>query len=306
MSATRAGNGAAIIAALAYALLWGGSTAYLFSTGGDWTTPLFVLGIFGVGLSAIAWLLTRGANAPRVEVEHPRLESGAVVIYLVLYAVLFLGFGMTMAREAFPPGREQELAVLALKLTVHVVLPALLLIFMGAKLGPITQLGLKGRKFWRTLIVMGLIILALVCVITPSLKQISGIPPVFSLMIWAAPLSYLWITLEAGVTEEFLFRGVVQTRLTAFFNSAWAGVLLTSILFGLAHAPGLFLRGGPGVDGWSTDPFQVIAFTIAVLSPMGLLFGLIYARTKSLLLVILLHGLVDVLPNMTDFVETWT
>jgi membrane protease YdiL (CAAX protease family) len=124
-------------------------------------------------------------------------------------------------------------------------------------------------------------------------------------MIWAAPLSYLWITLEAGVTEEFLFRGVVQTRLTAFFNSAWAGVLLTSILFGLAHAPGLFLRGGPGVDGWSTDPFQVIAFTIAVLSPMGLLFGLIYARTKSLLLVILLHGLVDVLPNMTAFIETW-
>jgi membrane protease YdiL (CAAX protease family) len=180
-----------------------------------------------------------------------------------------------------------------------------LLFFMGAKLGAITQLGLRGRKFWRTLIVMGLIILALVCVITPSLKQISGIPPTLPLMLWAAPLSYLWITLEAGVTEEFLFRGVLQTRLTAFFNSPWAGVVVTSLLFGLAHAPGLFLRGGPGVDGWSTDPFQVIAFTIAVLSPMGLLFGLIYARTKSLLLVILLHGSVDVLPNMTDFVRTW-
>ena len=212
---------------------------------------------------------------------------------------------MTMAREAFPPGREQELAVLALKLAVHVVLPALLLFVMGAKLGPITQLGLSGRKFWRTLIVMALIILGLVCFITPSLKLISGIPPVFETMIWAVPLSYLWITLEAGVTEEFLFRGVLQTRLTAFFNSSWAGVLVTSVLFGLAHAPGLFLRGGPGVDGWSTNPLQVIAFTIAVLSPMGLLFGLIYARTKSLLLVILLHGCVDVLPNMAEFVETW-
>jgi membrane protease YdiL (CAAX protease family) len=39
---------------------------------------------------------------------------------------------------------------------------------------------------------------------------------------------------------------------------------------------------------------------------MGLLFGLIYARTKSLLLVVLLHGLVDVLPNMAEFIETWT
>jgi membrane protease YdiL (CAAX protease family) len=36
------------------------------------------------------------------------------------------------------------------------------------------------------------------------------------------------------------------------------------------------------------------------------MFGLIYARTKSLLLVVLLHGLVDVLPNMDDFIRTWT
>jgi uncharacterized protein len=196
--------------------------------------------------------------------------------------------------------------VLGLKLLMHVVLPAILLIALGAKLAPIRQAGLSGRRFWRTFVVMGLIILGLVCVITPSLKHISGIPPTFDIMIWAMPLGYLWMTLEAGVTEEFLFRAVAQTRFTAWLNSAWAGVFLTSVIFGLAHAPGLFMRGGPDVDGWSTDPFQVIAHTIAVLSPIGLLFGLIYARTKSLLLVILLHGLVDVLPNLADFVETWT
>ncbi|MGQ0531868.1 MAG: hypothetical protein ACT4OF_04140 [Caulobacteraceae bacterium] len=122
---------AAMIAALAYALLWGGSTAYLYASGGDWTPGVFVLAIFGLGLSAVAWLLMRGANAPRIEVEHPRLESGAVIIYLALYAVLFLGFGMTWARQVFPPGPEQEGVVLALKLAVHVVLPALLLILMG-------------------------------------------------------------------------------------------------------------------------------------------------------------------------------
>jgi uncharacterized protein len=306
MSAERAGKGAAIVAGLIYALLWGGSTAYLYATGGDWTSGVFIMAIFGLALSGVAWLLTRGAQAPRIEVKRPALESVAVLIYLALYAVLFLGFGMTMARQAFPPGPEQESLVLGLKLFVHVVLPAILLIFLGAKLGPITQLGLTGRKFWRTLIVMGLIIIGLVCVITPSLKTISGIPPTFETMIWAAPLGYLWMTLEAGVTEEFLYRAVAQTRFTAWFQTAWAGVFVTAIIFGLAHAPGLFMRGGPGVDGWSTDPFQVIAHTIAVLSPIGLLFGLIYARTKSLLLVILLHGLVDWLPNLADFVETWT
>lgn len=306
MTSERAGKGAAMIVAAAYGLLWGGSTAYLYATGGDWSTGVFVLGIFALGLGGFAWLLTRSASAPRIEVEHPRIEAGAVLLYLVFYAIAFTGFGMSWARQAFPPGPEQETLVLGLKLVMHVVLPALLLIVMGAKLGPITQLGLSRRKFWRTLIVMGAIILALVCVITPSLKEISDIPPTFDIMIWAAPLGYLWMTLEAGVTEEFLFRAVVQTRFTAWLNSAWAGVFLTSVLFGLAHAPGLFMRGGPGVDGWSTDPLQVIAHTIAVLSPMGLLFGLIYARTKSLLLVILLHGLVDWLPNLAEFVETWS
>ncbi|MEQ1818055.1 MAG: type II CAAX endopeptidase family protein [Terricaulis sp.] len=305
MSAATTGKGAAIIAALAYALLWGGSTAYLYATGGDWSTGVLVALIFGLGLGGIAWLLTIGANAPRIEVKRPAIESGSMIVYLALYAILFLGFGMTWARQALPEGQQQELLVLALKLGAHIVLPAILLLVLGAKLGPITQLGLSGRKFWRTLIVLGLIILALVCVITPSLKLISGIPPTFDTMIWAVPLGFIWITLEAGACEEFLFRGVLQTRLTSWFNSAWAGVIVTSLIFGLAHAPGLFMRGGPGVDGWSTDPLQVIAHTIAVLSPIGLTFGLIYARTKSLLLVILLHGLVDVLPNLADFVQTW-
>jgi len=40
-------------------------------------------------------------------------------------------------------------------------------------------------------------------------------------------------------------------------------IVVTSILFGLGHWPGLYLRGGPGVDGWSADPIQVAAFTIA-------------------------------------------
>ncbi|MCA8885670.1 MAG: CPBP family intramembrane metalloprotease [Hyphomonadaceae bacterium] len=305
MSVATRGKGAAIAAGLAYALLWCSATAYLYATGGDWSSGVAVIAIFGAGLGGVAWLLTRGADAPRIEVKRPTIESGAIILYLALYAVLFLGFGMTWARQVLPEGQQQELLVMGLKLGVHIVAPAILLTLLGAKLGPITQLGLSGRKFWRTLIVLGLIILGLICVITPSLKQISGIPPTFDTMIWALPLGFIWITLEAGVCEEFLFRGVLQTRLTSWFNSPWAGVIATALIFGLAHAPGLFMRGGPDVDGWSTDPLQVVAHTIAVLSPIGLTFGLIYARTKSLLLVILLHGLVDVLPNLAEFVELW-
>lgn len=306
MPAARQFGPTAWLAIFIYLALWGGAVFYLKTTGGDWTTPLIVMGVFGLACSAIAWALTIGADAPRIEVKRPALESFAILIYLALYAVGFLGFGMGYARHAAPPGQLQELLVMGLKLTVHVVLPALLLIVLGEKLGPLFQSGLKGRKFWRTFIVMGAIFLGLLSVISPSLKNIADTHTAAATLIWAAPLSFVWIAVEAGLNEEFLFRAVLQTRLTAWFNSPWAGVVLTAILFGLAHAPGLYLRGGPGVDGWSSDPLQVIAHTIATLSPMGVLFGLIYARTKSLLLVVLLHGMVDVLPNMAEFIGIWT
>jgi membrane protease YdiL (CAAX protease family) len=285
--------------------LWGGSVAYLAFKGADWVFPLLSLGVFGAGLSAIAWATTRGARAEPVPVARPVLEAGVVVLYLGLYAIAFLGWGLSAVREAIAPGRAQELAVLALKLAVHVALPALILAALGAKLAPLFQAGLEGRKFWRTLLVLGAIILGLLSVVSPSLRNIGALAPPWTVLAWAAPLSFVWIALEAGLCEEFLYRAVVQTRLEALFKSAWAGVIVTSILFGLAHAPGLYLRGGPEVDGWSTDVWQVIAFTIATLSPLSLLFGFIYVRTRSLLLVVLLHASVDVLPNLSEFLKIW-
>jgi membrane protease YdiL (CAAX protease family) len=294
-----------LIGVLLFLALWGGSTAYLGITGADWTFPIISLAIFGVGLSAVGWLTTRGARTKAIEVKNPAKESGALLLYLALYAVLFLGFGMGALREQIPEGREQDLAVMGAKLLVHVVLPAILLILVGGRLAPLLKSQIGPKAFWRTLIVIGAIILALLAVVSPSLKQINETNAPLSLLAWAAPASFLWIAIEAGLNEEFLYRAVLQTRLSALFKSAWTGVAVTSVIFGLAHAPGLFLRGGPDTDGWSTDPLQVIAYTIATLAPLSLFFGFLYARTKSLLLVVLLHGMVDVLPNMADFIRTW-
>lgn len=305
MSVTRQGKGAAIAAVLTFAAVWGGSVYYLFAAGNeDWFTGVLVMAIFGLVLSGAAWLLTRGAKAPSIEVKRPALESGAILLYLAIYAVLFLGVGMSAARAALPAGQGQELLVMGLKLLVHIVLPIGLLVLLGARIAPLWQAGLSGRKFWRTLIVLGAIFLGLLCVISPSLRDIAATETPLASLLWVAPVSFIWIAIEAGLNEEFLFRAVLQTRLQALFKSAWAGVFISALIFGVAHAPGLYLRGA-GADGSSADLWQVIAYTFAVLAPMGLLFGLIYARTKSLLLVVLLHGLVDVLPNLDDFIRTW-
>jgi len=298
---------AAIAAVLTFAAIWAGSVYYLFAQGNeDWFTGVLVMGIFGIAMSGLAWALTLGAQAPPIEVKRPALESGAIIVYLALYAVLFTGFGMSAARGVFPEGPQQELLVMGLKLLVHIVLPAALLLLLGARIAPLFFTRTRTFTFWFTLIVLGAIFVGLLSVISPSLQNIAATNATPSLLAWVAPVSFVWVTIEAGLNEEFLFRAVLQTRLSAWFRSPWAGVIVTSLLFGLAHAPGLYLRGGLDVDGSSPDLLQVIAYTIAVLAPMGLLFGLIYARTKSLLLVVLLHGLVDVLPNMADFIRLWT
>jgi membrane protease YdiL (CAAX protease family) len=289
-----------------YLVIWATATAYLAVKGADWTLPAVSLGIFGAALSALSMALTRKAAPPPITVQRPALELSALLVFLALYAVLFLGWGMSATRAVLPPGREQVLLVLAVKLLVHVAAPAILLTALGAKLAPLFRSGMGRPGFWPPLLVLGAIILALMCVISPALSEIAALHASVATLAWAAPAAFVWLALEAGLCEEFLFRAVLQTRLAAALKSETGAVVIGSLLFALAHAPGLYLRGHPGVDGYSTNPFQVAAFTVAVLSPLALLFGTLWARTRSLLLIVLLHSAVDVLPNLAEFVRIWT
>jgi uncharacterized protein len=289
----------------AYLVIWAAATAYLGLKGADWTLPAISLGVFGAALPALGMALARKAAPPPITVRRPRLELIALLIYLVAYAVLFLGWGMSATRAVLPAGREQETLVLAVKLLVHVGAPAILLAALGAKLAPLFNSGIGRPGFWPPLLVLGTIILALLCVVSPALSEIAALHASATTLAWAAPASFLWLAIEAGFCEEFLFRAVLQTRLAAVLKSEAGAVVSGALLFALAHVPGLYLRGHPGVDGYSTDPMQVVAYTIAVLSPVALLFGTLWARTRSLLLIVLLHAAVDVLPNLSDFVHTW-
>ncbi|HZE44678.1 MAG TPA: CPBP family intramembrane glutamic endopeptidase [Steroidobacteraceae bacterium] len=289
----------------AYLAVWAAATAYLGVKGADWTLPAISLVVFGAALPALSMALTRKAAAAPIVVRRPMLELWVLLGFLVVYAVAFLGWGMSATRAVVSAGREQESLVLIVKLIVHVGMPAILLAALGARLAPLFNSGIGRPGFWPPLLVLGAIILALMCVVSPALSEIAALHASAATLAWAAPAAFVWFALEAGLCEEFLFRAVLQTRLAAVLESEAGAVVTGALLFALAHVPGLYLRGHPGVDGYSTDPVQVIAFTVAVLSPVALLFGTLWARTRSLLLIVLLHAAVDVLPNLTEFIRTW-
>jgi membrane protease YdiL (CAAX protease family) len=80
-----------------------------------------------------------------------------------------------------------------------------------------------------------------------------------------------------------------------------------ALIFGLAHAPGLYLRGAGAVTtlGQSPDLLSSIAYSIAILSLAGPAFGVIWSRTRNLLVLILIHARVDLPPFLPKFVDTF-
>jgi hypothetical protein len=84
----------------------------------------------------------------------------------------------------------------------------------------------------------------------------------------------LLLSVFAGVGEELLFRGAVQGWLAVHTNTTTA-VLAASVLFGLVH--------------YASFTYFVVA------TGLGLVLGLAYAITDSILLVMIWHGVYDMI-----------
>jgi membrane protease YdiL (CAAX protease family) len=85
--------------------------------------------------------------------------------------------------------------------------------------------------------------------------------------------------------EEFLYRGVIQGRLREAFGPI-AAISITAIGFALGHLLSYWYGGS---DLVSVSVFAEL-FGIAA---VGLVLGIIYERTESLLLVSIIHGLAN-------------
>ncbi|WP_375221291.1 CPBP family intramembrane glutamic endopeptidase [Symbiobacterium thermophilum] len=84
-----------------------------------------------------------------------------------------------------------------------------------------------------------------------------------------------------GFTEEFLFRGALQTRLSQLLGEGW-GLVLASLIFGVAHVGGLM----PALDG---DVLAALGLCITSQAAAGLIFGILAMRTRSLIAPTVAH-----------------
>lgn len=115
--------------------------------------------------------------------------------------------------------------------------------------------------------------------------------------LYLFPLTFAALLLLTGFTEEFFFRGFLQTRLELLLRSRWVGLVVTSVLFGLYHVPyAYFVPQWPSAGSWSA------AFATGMGEGLlgGLVLGGLFLYTRgNLLMCIVLHALVDTFPGMT-------
>ncbi|RAX47770.1 hypothetical protein DQ353_18530 [Arthrobacter sp. AQ5-05] len=152
----------------------------------------------------------------------------------------------------------------------YVLIPLVVLLLAGARL---PTLGFaRGHRVGRAL---------LICCAIPlvwfAYTLISGQQTIVRLLG-----SFASDFMQNGFLEEFLFRGLLQTRLRLLVGPGWA-VALQALVFGVWHlGSGFTSTGHAGL-------LPAIAITIVQQSLLGLSLGILFERTRNLLVPSVVH-----------------
>lgn len=267
------------------------------------------LAILGVLLPLVALAATTRMPPPGSP-QPWRPEEAGVVLGLLAWIVAFLlvkGPLLAALLPVDPDPRLQDSVNTLLKLFAFVLLPWLVLHRHGIGWAHGGRPTASPSRLCVVLVAFGLASVAVQALMGSQFKRLLDEDFTDAQLVLGGTLCFVWMSIEAGVVEEFFFRWFLQSRLAAWSGSEISGMFLAALLFGLAHAPGILLRGAGGVEGLGDSPAVVttLAYVVVTQSVAGLSFGLLWSRTRSFVLVVALHGLFDALSNTAAFIDTW-
>jgi uncharacterized protein len=275
-----------------------------------------VLLIIGVFFSLIAYLTSK-SSIPLFISKPVQKKERLLLIFILVYLILVLAFGPELLRLLFPYqfyeyAKAKELITAIYRLIVFVLIPFLAYKYLYKFDLRDFGLSVKAKEFFTIknfiiLFAMALVIFLFQYFMGNGAKPIrEGLITDKQLLI-GLPLFYILLIFNVGLVEEFIFRALVQSRLAAITNSETGGIILSGLFFGLAHAPGFYLRGGGTMDNLGQHPslFMSVGYSILVLSVGGFFLSIIWSKTKNLWLVMAIHAFMDLLPGLQEFIKTW-
>jgi len=276
----------------------------------DLLTVMLIIGLF---FSSIAWLLTKNFSTPFH--KSSIANEGLILLASVLWITFYVTFGGSLINKIFPQTWLSNPALASIlvftkKLFVFVVLPFLAYRFFGFTLKDfgltISDLRFPEKKTTSTFIVLSAVVLLFEYFLSNAGKNIFANHYHTLQLLKGIPICFIYLLFDAGLIEEFFFRGLLQSRLSVILKSQTGGIVCSAIIFGLVHAPGLFLRGADSEGIKEQMPFLFwVVYTIVNMSIAGVFLGVVYSKTKNLWLVIAIHAMFDLLPNLPEFIRNW-
>ena len=277
---------------------------------------IFALLFLGLGFPLIAWVSTIRAKRLEVEIEPETAEIVFILAY-VLFVAVYLVFGTSVVDAMIPADwraspQIYSVVTLVKKLLVFVAVPLAVSRYAFGR--PLSTFGIQMsslHELRRSHLSVVLFVSAAMLAFQYFLGN--GALPIregkfnAAQLAVALPLSFVWLLIEVGLVEEFFFRGLLQSRFAAYFKSEMAGIVLMAAVFGLAHVPGFILRQSGVNDDLGTAPSVLasIGYSLSVIAVGGLMFGVVWMRTKNLFALMIIHAATDLLPNLSEFVNTW-
>jgi hypothetical protein len=123
----------------------------------------------------------------------------------------------------------------------------------------------------------------------------------------AIPLLFIILLFKAGLAYGFFFRAFMQSRFSIGLNSKIGGMLISLLIFGLAHLPLYLSEGIPDKHEVGHFPgiLSSMAICIGILSVNSLFIAIIWRRSKNLWLLMGLYAILELLPNLHHFISVW-
>jgi len=241
-----------------------------------------------IGMLFLCWLiidLTKKIEIQDIKIKKPGLELIVGLLFLIIWDYLPL--------PKIDFGDKWNIGLIIKKTIIFVGLPFL---FLRFRKNSLASMGLTSKD-WKKNLWIGLIVFLALAIPTAFFvgntggEVLSGkySAPQVGIGLFS---SFIYFFLMSGFSEEFLFRAFIQTRISYLLKSSVSGVLVTSLIFGLGHIQGI-MRWYPG-----TTIAEAFCRAFFLQTFIGIMFGVIWERTRNLIPCVFIHSGIDGLNNL--------
>jgi membrane protease YdiL (CAAX protease family) len=241
----------------------------------------------------LSWLTRQRVKVGTFRVLYPAIE----LPFLIGYGLFFIALSGVTAQLILHwpkplPGTTDFLLdfwyFLFFKIFFLLVVPGLTFRRLGYKWLDLAPGGLSRRDWLWSAVAFGAGFSVNAGYLNGILRaHVPGIP-------WRIGLATALALFNAGIPEEFVFRGWMQTRMEQRYGRAIA-LVGTALLFTAWHIPSRYFLAFGG-EGKAGDLVSVLWNTGAPVLLVALILGVLWDRHRRLLPLIALHWGVDTLP----------